>query len=118
MLNVAKCNPINAMIRVEEVCSCNKLRSNKFIRRCGKKIRYLREVKGHKRTHSGGSRLKNISMAAENAAKARPPPKTALGPECRARIPPATNPAATEFVISFLARYCKGYKITVNVYAD
>jgi hypothetical protein len=49
-------------------------------------------------------------MAAENAANARPPPKAALGPEFRASIPPATNPAATEFVISFLARYYCQYK--------
>jgi len=44
-------------------------------------------------------------MAAEKAAKARPPPKTAFGPEFRARIPPVTKPAATEFAMSFLARY-------------
>lgn len=45
-------------------------------------------------------------MAAENAANAIPPPTAAFGPEFRARIPPATKPAATGFTMSFLARYC------------
>lgn len=58
-----------------------------------------------RQTHSAGSRLRNKSIAAEKAAKASPPPNAALGPEFRARTPPAMNPAATEFVISFLARY-------------
>ena len=57
-------------------------------------------------TYSAGSLRKNRSMAAENAAKARPPPSTPVGPEPRARIPPATNPAATGFTMSFRARYC------------
>lgn len=56
-------------------------------------------------THSAGSRRRNKSMAAENAANATPPPNAAWGPEFRARIPPAMNPAATEFAISFFARY-------------
>ena len=58
-------------------------------------------------TYSVGSRRKNRSMAAEKAAKARPPPSTPVGPEFRARIPPATNPAATGFTMSFRARYCR-----------
>ena len=57
-------------------------------------------------TYSAGSRRKNRSMAAEKAAKARPPPNTPVGPEFRARIPPATNPAATGLTMSFRARYC------------
>lgn len=56
-------------------------------------------------TYSDVSRLKNKSIAAENAAKAKPPPRAAFGPEFRASIPPATKPAATGFTISFLARY-------------
>jgi hypothetical protein len=57
-------------------------------------------------THSGGSRRKkNVSIAAEKAANARPPPKAAFGPELRASTPPARNPEATELYMSFLARY-------------
>ena len=44
-------------------------------------------------------------MAAENAAKATPPPNAAFGPAFRAKIPPAKNPAATGFTMSFFARY-------------
>lgn len=57
-------------------------------------------------TYSAGSLRKNSkSIAAEKAAKARPPPMAALGPEFRARTPPARKPDDTEFQISFLARY-------------
>lgn len=57
-------------------------------------------------------------MAAEKAANARPPPKAALGPEFRARIPPARKPDDTEFQISFLARYYKTYQMVSHaVYA-
>lgn len=57
-------------------------------------------------SYSGVSlRRKSRSIAAENAANAKPPPKAALGPELRARIPPDKNPADTELYISFLARY-------------
>lgn len=60
-----------------------------------------------KRAHSGVSRLRNNrSTTAENAANANPPPIAALGPEFRAKTPPATNPDATELYMSFLARYC------------
>lgn len=44
-------------------------------------------------------------MAAEKAANASPPPNAAFGPEFLARMPPAMNPAATGFTMSFLARY-------------
>lgn len=48
-------------------------------------------------TYSGVSRRKKSrSIAAEKAANARPPPRAALGPEFRARIPPEMNPAPTE----------------------
>lgn len=57
-------------------------------------------------TYSAGSLLRNAtSTIAEKAANARPPPKAALGPEFRARTPPARNPEDIEFQISFLARY-------------
>jgi len=49
-----------------------------------------------KRTYSAGSFRRNISIAAENAANANPPPTAALGPEFRAKIPPARKPAPTE----------------------
>ena len=62
-------------------------------------------------THPELSRLKNMSMAAENAANAKPPPKAALGPEFRARIPPTINPAATGLTMSFFARYYRVDKI-------
>jgi hypothetical protein len=59
--------------------------------------------------YSGVSlRMNSRSMAAENAAKAKPPPSAAFGPEFRARTPPAMNPDATELYISFLARYYEG----------
>ena len=48
-------------------------------------------------TYSGVSRrMKSRSIAAEKAAKAKPPPTAALGPEFRARMPPAINPDVTE----------------------
>lgn len=58
------------------------------------------------RTYSGVSRRKkSMSMAAEKAANASPPPKAAFGPELRARTPPAKKPEATELYMSFFARY-------------
>jgi hypothetical protein len=65
-------------------------------------------------TYSAGSRRKKRSIAAENAAKARPPPSTPDGPELRARIPPATKPAATGFAISFRARYCPRNRLSAT----
>ena len=44
-------------------------------------------------------------MAAEKPANATPPMNAAFGPEFRANMPPARNPAVTELVRSFLARY-------------
>jgi hypothetical protein len=55
--------------------------------------------------YSGGSLLMNKSIAAEKAANANPPPRTAFGPEFRASTPPATNPAAIGLTMSFFARY-------------
>lgn len=56
-----------------------------------------RKRKRQEKTNSGVSRrINNKSIAAENAANARPPPNAALGPEFLARTPPATNPAPTE----------------------
>lgn len=55
--------------------------------------------------YSDGSLRINKSIAAEKAANANPPPRTAFGPEFRASTPPATNPAAIGFTISFFARY-------------
>lgn len=49
-----------------------------------------------KTTHSEGSLRINVSMAAENAANARPPVNTPLGPEERASIPPEMNPEEIE----------------------
>lgn len=46
------------------------------------------------------------SMAPLKAANAIPPPTIAFGPDCLARIPPATKPARTGFQMSFFARYC------------
>ena len=46
-----------------------------------------------------------MSMAAEKAANAIPPPKAAFGPELRARTPPAKKPEAMELYMSFFARY-------------
>lgn len=57
-------------------------------------------------SYSGVSRrMKSKSIAAENAAKAIPPPKAAFGPEFRASTPPATKPEEIELYISFFARY-------------
>jgi len=41
-------------------------------------------------------------MATENTAKARSPPSTPVGLELQARIPLATNPAATGFTCRFM----------------
>ena len=56
-------------------------------------------------THSEDSLRRNISMAAENAANARPPPNAALGPELRARMAPVTNTPAMGLTMSYFARY-------------
>lgn len=67
-------------------------------------------------THSAGSlRKNNKSIAAEKAAKARPPPRAAFGPAFRARTPPARKPDDTEFQISFLARYYALYGMVNEV---
>ena len=57
----------------------------------------IKKTKYNKKTYSGVSRrINNRSIAAENAANARPPPNEALGPEFLARTPPDKNPAPTE----------------------
>jgi hypothetical protein len=56
-----------------------------------------RRRKSITKTYSDVSRrINNKSIAAENAANARPPPNAAFGPEFLARMPPAMNPAPTE----------------------
>lgn len=58
------------------------------------------------KTYSAGSLRRNsMSIPAEKAANARPPPKAAFGPAFRARTPPARKPDDIEFQMSFLARY-------------
>jgi len=53
---------------------------------------------------SGVSLLRNISIAPEKAANARPPPTAAFGPDVLASILPVTNPPSMPFVMSLRAR--------------
>ena len=66
-------------------------------------------------TYSGVSRRRKRSIAAENTANPRPPQSAPLGPVLRARTPPAINPAAIGFTISFRARYYAVHHAVRNI---